>query len=374
MAIRAEEIDDVNGRVDLDRDRLLVLRHQRGDADAFDELYRRYHPRLVLYCRRRVGDPHVAEELAQEAFLRALRAMPQFGGDRRFYPWMTVIAGRLCIDHHRRSARVEPSPDVDNGTVEPEHDAVYRAVDRAQLELALGRLAPRHREVLDLREQRGWSYNDIASHLDVPMTTVEALLHRARKALRREFLAVGGDRGAAAAIPVAGIGLIARLKRGLLAMGPERLAPALGAAAAGVAAVGLVAGPALLDQHGPSAGAPVARSSTTVDATGVAATGSSLADASTAAAGGADGAAGSTPSAARPAGTTAAADEPPASGALGPVTVYDTPEGQAYVDQQIEDMPVVVDAGIFRVGIDPATLLGPQLAPAVSPDVPEESP
>ena len=105
MAIRAEEIDDVSGRVDLDRDRVLVLRHQRGEADAFDELYRRYHPRLVLYCRRRGGDPHVAEELAQEAFLRALRAMPQFGGDRRFYPWMTVIAGRLCIDHHRRSAR-----------------------------------------------------------------------------------------------------------------------------------------------------------------------------------------------------------------------------------------------------------------------------
>src|SRR3982750_4446701 len=97
MALRLDDID-------LDRDRALVERFQSGDAAAFDELYRRYFSRLRRYCEKRVGDPHEAEEVAQEAFVRALRAMPGFAGDRRFYPWMTVIAQRLCIDHHRHSA------------------------------------------------------------------------------------------------------------------------------------------------------------------------------------------------------------------------------------------------------------------------------
>ena len=167
MALRADELDPA--AVDLDRDRELVLRFQRGDGAAFDELYRRYFPRLRLYCQRRVHDQHASEELAQEAFLRALRAMPRFAGERRFYPWMTVIAQRLCIDHHRRTARVEAAPDIDPGIFEEDHDAVFRAVDRGHLVDAMQRLAPRHREVLSLREEQGWSYQQIAVHLDVPM-------------------------------------------------------------------------------------------------------------------------------------------------------------------------------------------------------------
>jgi RNA polymerase sigma-70 factor (ECF subfamily) len=243
VALRAEEIHDP-GAVDLDRDRSLVLRYQRGDESAFDELYRRYYPRLQQYCKRRVGDPHASEELAQEAFLRALRAMPRFAGDRRFYPWMTVIAQRLCIDHHRRTARVEPSDDIDLGTVEADHDAVFAAVDRDHLTQAIDQLAPRHREVLALREQQGWSYQQIADHLDVPVTTIEALLHRARKALKREFLAVsGGTR--LAGTPVIGWILvrIARLRAKMSGRTANQLVPVAGSAAAGVAAIGLVLNP-----------------------------------------------------------------------------------------------------------------------------------
>lgn len=185
MAVRADDVD-------LERDRDLVQRYQAGDPDAFDDLYRRYFDRLHGFCQRRVGDRHVAEELAQEAFVRALRAMPTFAGERRFYPWMTVIAQRLCIDHHRRRARVEPAAVIDLGAVEPDHDALFLAVDTDHLSQALGRLAPRHREVLDLREREGLTYVEIGERMSVPVSTVEALLHRARKALRREFLAVSG--------------------------------------------------------------------------------------------------------------------------------------------------------------------------------------
>jgi RNA polymerase sigma-70 factor (ECF subfamily) len=180
MALRADDVD-------LGRDRALVVRFQAGDGDAFDDLYRRYFDRLRRFCERRVGDPHEAEELAQEAFVRALRAMPGFAGERRFYPWMTVIASRLCVDAHRRRQRSTPVADVELGSVELDVEDLFAEVDRAQLEQALAHLAPRHREVLDLREYHGWSYQRIADHYDVTLGTVEALLHRARRALRREF-------------------------------------------------------------------------------------------------------------------------------------------------------------------------------------------
>jgi len=268
LALRAEEIEDP-GIVDLDRDRVLVLRYQRGDQGAFDELYRRYYPRLHLYCQRRVHDQHVAEELAQESFLKALRAMPRFAGERRFYPWMTVIAQRLCIDHHRRSSRVEPSPEIDLGFVEADHDEIFAEVDRTHLDTAMARLAPRHREVLNLREQRGWTYHQIAEHLGVPVTTVEALLHRARKALKREFLAVSGG-GRLASLPIVGwvVMRVGRLRTRFTGRTAHQFAPIAGSAAAGVAAVSLVLSPFGASSAPepvmmtPAAAAPAAASST----------------------------------------------------------------------------------------------------------------
>src|SRR5687768_6769143 len=91
--------------VDLDRDRALVARFQAGDAAAFDELYLTYYSRLVRFCHRRVCDQDEAEELAQEAFARAWKALPRLGGEQRFYPWLSVIAGRLCLDALRKRSR-----------------------------------------------------------------------------------------------------------------------------------------------------------------------------------------------------------------------------------------------------------------------------
>lgn len=196
MALRSEVID-------LGRDRELVEAWQAGDASAFDDLYTRYFDRLRAFCQRRVGDRVEAEELAQEAFVKALQALPRFDGERRFYPWMTVIASRLCIDHHRRRGRVEPTDEIDLGSVDDGHDDRLRErVDLEHLHTALGRLGPRHVEVLDLRERRGLSYGEIAGELGVPHSTVEALLFRARRALRREFHLVSAER--LAGVPVLG--------------------------------------------------------------------------------------------------------------------------------------------------------------------------
>src|SRR3954466_8781562 len=199
MALRVDDVD-------LSRDRALVERYQAGDSAAFDELYRRYYQRLERFCRKRVGDRHEAEEVAQEAFARALSAMPRLEGERRFYPWVSVIAARLCVDTHRRRSRVSPSDEIDLGAVAGGRGQVVDAVDIELLHAAMENLGPRHREVLELREQHGWSYQRIAEHYDVSLGTVEALLFRARKALKREFLKVaGGERpGFIAGLPVVG--------------------------------------------------------------------------------------------------------------------------------------------------------------------------
>lgn len=253
MALRLDDVDLV-------RDRALVERFQEGDSGAFDTLYSRYFARLVRFCQKRVGDPHEAEEIAQEAFARALRALPSFDGERRFYPWMTVIAARLCVDSHRRRGRSEPSSQVDLGVIEGGQEQIVDAVDVQILATALGRIAPRHREVLDLREQQGWSYQDIADHYDVSLGTVEGLLFRARKALKREFMAVvGGDRDWAA-VPVVGgaLGRVAAWKAKVDAwvagLAPAVSGAAVGAALAVTAVTGAVGGAALLDGADASTG------------------------------------------------------------------------------------------------------------------------
>lgn len=345
MALRAEEIEDP-GSVDLDRDRSLVLRYQRGDESAFDELYRRYYPRLHLYCKRRVGDAHASEELAQEAFLRALRAMPRFAGDRRFYPWMTVIAQRLCIDHHRRNARVEPSADIDLGTVEADHDALFAAVDHDHLSQALQRLAPRHREVLDLREQQGWSYQQIAEHLEVPVTTIEALLHRARKALKREFLAVsGGSR--LAGMPIIGwvFFRVARLRAKMSGRTASQLAPIAGSAAAGVAAVGLVFNP-----FGPAPSVPTMTRPPAAVALATSSTSAPSGNVTIA-----------LPEPVAPAVAVQQTSNPSAAvvpvAAAGPVAVYSGAEATQAAQDTNATQPVQVDLALVQAGLNPVQIV-----------------
>jgi RNA polymerase sigma factor (sigma-70 family) len=188
--------------VDLDRDRILVGRFQAGDSAAFDELYLTYYARLVRYCQRRVDHLHEAEEIAQEAFARAWSALPRLGGDQRFYPWLTVIASRLCIDALRKRTRDMAHPATADLPAVGSDELVVDALDQQDVVVAMARLSDRYREVLALREQLGWSYREIAEHYSVSLGTIELLLFRARRALRKEYLAINGaDVRIAAGLP-----------------------------------------------------------------------------------------------------------------------------------------------------------------------------
>lgn len=242
MALRA-------GDVDLHRDRELVRQYQAGDQAAFEALYRCYFDRLYRFCLRRVGDPHEAEEVAQEAFTRAYRFLPELSGERRFYPWLSVIAARLCVDTHRRRARSEPAEMIDLGAYDGGQDRIVQAVDADLIRQAIGRLSASHQEVLSLREDNGWSYQHIAEHLHVSLGTVEARLFRARRALKREFKSLA-DPGTLAGLPVLGwLGRKLASARTRLADAAAGLTPAMGNA---LAAAVMVGSGAVLTHAGPA--------------------------------------------------------------------------------------------------------------------------
>jgi RNA polymerase sigma-70 factor, ECF subfamily len=259
MALRADDVD-------LARDRTLVERYQAGDADAFDQLYRRYQQRLERFCLKRLGDRHEAEEVAQEAFVRALTALPRFEGERRFYPWVSVIASRLCVDTHRRRARAVPTREVDTGFVDGEDERILAASDVELLSKAVAQLGPRHREVLQFREVDGWSYERIADHYGVTLGTVESLLFRARKALKREFESLIKPESGLAGFPLVGW-LIRRLHDWR-----SRVASAdVGQWASGLSMAAVMSSAAILGTGaGVAAAAPPAAHSVVITATSVA--------------------------------------------------------------------------------------------------------
>ena len=218
MALREEELTSLCDDVDLDRDRALVERCQAGDSAAFGNLYARYYERLLRFCLRRLNDRHEAEDAAQEAFARAWKALPRFAGERRFYPWLTVIAGNICTDMLRRRSRSTPTDDLELTAQRPvgvvgedtSEELVLAAVDGELVNRALDRLSTRHRHVLAMREGSGWTYQQIADHEGVEIGTIETLLWRARQALKREFAVVSESKEALAGFLIATGALIRR--------------------------------------------------------------------------------------------------------------------------------------------------------------------
>jgi RNA polymerase sigma-70 factor (ECF subfamily) len=275
LALRQDELTSLCDDVDLDRDRALVERCQAGDSAAFGNLYARYYERLLRFCLRRLNDRHEAEDAAQEAFARAWKALPRFAGERRFYPWLTVIAGNICTDMLRRRSRSTPTDDMELTAQTPvgvvgsdtSEDLVLAAVDGELVNRALDRLSTRHRHVLAMREGSGWTYQQIADHEGVEIGTIETLLWRARQALKREFAVVSESKEALAGFLVATGALIKRTVFRAAHKAASVHSTSNGAtggglrnAVAGVAVTGAAVAAAIIAPHafsGPSSPSPV---------------------------------------------------------------------------------------------------------------------
>jgi RNA polymerase sigma-70 factor (ECF subfamily) len=202
----------------------------------FDRVYRLHHDRILRYCHWRLGDRYEAEDVTQEAFARAWRTRPALPNDAVWYSWLRVVAGNLCTDALRRRGRSEPLGDADPALVDAGLEDVTDSVDRLIVRQALGRINPRHREALLLRDDEGLTYDEIAARTGVPATTVTSLLWRARQSLRQEFKALAGMGEGLAGLPLIGW-LIRRLRWGRRSaawLASSSTAPAASSAAAGL--------------------------------------------------------------------------------------------------------------------------------------------
>ncbi|MCW2605801.1 MAG: polymerase subunit sigma-70, partial [Frankiales bacterium] len=185
----------------------------------FDEAVRRLTPRLQRYVVRRLGDRHEAEELVQEALLRAYQHADQLRTEEDLAAWATVVAGRLVIDRLRVRGRSTSVAEVPEGIRTSRDTAdVVVARDEARTALdALDAMPPRQAAVLWAREVEGLGYDAIGERYGMTEPAVRSLLSRARKGLRKEFEVRGGTLpagGLAALAPwIDGTSWLERLRR-----------------------------------------------------------------------------------------------------------------------------------------------------------------
>ena len=173
----------------------LVQLAQKGDAGAFDALVRRYQHKVVKLVMRYVRDPAEAEDVAQEAFIKAYRALPRFRGDSAFYTWLYRIAintaknvlasrGRSPIRYEVDRADDDDYDVVANlkDTATPEALALTEEI-RSTVTAAIDALPEDLRTAIQLRELEGLSYEEIAAAMECPVGTVRSRIFRAREAI-----------------------------------------------------------------------------------------------------------------------------------------------------------------------------------------------
>ncbi|MCP4967811.1 MAG: sigma-70 family RNA polymerase sigma factor [bacterium] len=157
------------------------------DLEAFGELVRRHQDFVYGAALRIVRNPVVAQDLAQETFVRAHRALPGFRGQAQVRSWLYRIATNLALNavQRRREYPTDAVPDRPTW-IDPAYDAENLAL-RKELEEAIKQLPPKLRTPLVLREYEGLSYQAIADQLDLPINTVRTRILRARRSLRERM-------------------------------------------------------------------------------------------------------------------------------------------------------------------------------------------
>lgn len=180
---------------ELDLDQELVRRVQRGDSTAFDALVRKYQHRIVGLIGRYVSDWSECQDVAQDVFMRAYRALPNFRGDAQFYTWLHRIAVNTAKNHLVAQNRRPPTDDIDAAEAEqfdvgmrlrdtdtPEHELLRQEIESTVMRAVAG-LPEDLKVAITLREVDGLSYDEIAQQMGCPIGTVRSRIFRARDAI-----------------------------------------------------------------------------------------------------------------------------------------------------------------------------------------------
>ncbi len=176
-------------------DQQLVERVQKGDKRAFDLLVIKYQQRIMNVISRFVNDFAEVQDLAQETFIKAYRALPNFRGDSAFYTWLYRIGINTAKNHLVARGRRPPSADVDATEAEyyegesslkdqatPERIALTDEIGKVVFD-AIEQLPEDLRMAITLRELEGLSYDEIAEAMDCPIGTVRSRIFRARETI-----------------------------------------------------------------------------------------------------------------------------------------------------------------------------------------------
>ena len=181
----------------------LVRAYRSGDVHAFEELHRRYVASIYRLVRRKLGDALLAEDIAQETFMKALKMLDRVDDSFNFGGWIHTVARNLCFDELRRrqrDLRAENTPEEEEeNELLAQLPSTARAFDpvlmqesnetRRTVWQVAQRLPEKYRLVLTLRELQDMSYRQIAKTLKMSESAVETLLYRARLRFKEEFLA-----------------------------------------------------------------------------------------------------------------------------------------------------------------------------------------
>jgi len=180
---------------DNESDLALVERVQKGEKRAFDLLVRKYQHKVIGVISRYVSDWSECQDVAQEAFMRAYRAMAAFRGDSQFYTWMYKIATNTAKNHLVSQGRRPPADDIgiddavqlDGGMrlkdrATPEHELMRQEIEQTVFD-TVEQLPEDLKMAITLREVDGLSYEEIAEKMDCPIGTVRSRIFRARDAI-----------------------------------------------------------------------------------------------------------------------------------------------------------------------------------------------
>ena len=191
-------------------DRILAAQAAEGRQRAFRELLRRYERPVFSLIYRMVRDRSLAEDLSQEAFIRAFNAIASYNPGYKFSSWIFKIAHNLTIDHLRKKridtislhgsphalteeAQARTRPIVESLDERP--DAYVENLELgSQIESAIGKLRPEYRTVTLLRHVEGYSYKEIAEIMELPLGTVKTYIHRARLELKEALAHLAASR------------------------------------------------------------------------------------------------------------------------------------------------------------------------------------
>jgi len=172
---------------------------KKGDQSAYEDVVLFYQNRIYQHCYRMLGNAHEAEDIAQEAFIRAYVNIHSFNDKRKFSSWLYRIATNLSIDRIRKrkpdyflDAKVKGTEGLDMySQLQSEGNSVVEEVESNDIQAfihgEIAKLPPKYRSIIMLRYLEEFSLKEISEMLDIPIGTVKTRIHRGREALRKRL-------------------------------------------------------------------------------------------------------------------------------------------------------------------------------------------